>query len=53
MRIFVGKGYVGVTGRGRSSGCWMQDRNLKEENCFESKNITNPFFTFIPCILIL
>jgi len=38
MRIFVGKAYVGVTGSGRSLD--MQDWNLKEENCFENKNIT-------------
>jgi len=39
--MFVGKGYVSVTGRGRSPRYWAQDRNLKEENCFENKNITN------------
>jgi hypothetical protein len=34
-------GYVGVTGRGRSPRYWVQYGNLKEENCFENKNITN------------
>jgi len=41
MRIFVGKAYVDVTGRGRSPRYWMQDRNLKEDNCFKNKNIMN------------
>jgi hypothetical protein len=40
-RIFVGEAYVGVTGTGRTPRYWMQDRNLKEEKCFENKNITN------------
>jgi len=33
--------YVDVTGRGRNPRYWMQDRNLKENNCFENKNVTN------------
>jgi hypothetical protein len=40
MRILVGKVYVDVTGRG-SPRYWMQERYIKEEDCFENKNITN------------